>query len=78
MTTIAYIPYIPPAVEFQARCLSSGTMASLTGKYRYDEIEPIQVDFIEFCEENSARYSTWQSAWNDFRKLLKFETPAWK
>ena len=73
-----YTPYTPPPIDEQARLLSSGTMASLTNKNRYDEVEPIQHDFVEFCEENARYFETWQQAWNEFKKSLPFETPDWK
>lgn len=50
----------------QARSLSSGTLATLTGENTYSQIETIQNDFTEFCEENSRYYGTWQEAWPKF------------
>lgn len=50
----------------QARRLSSGTLATLTGKTLYTEIDEIRLEFIEFCEENSDKFKTWQPAWWSF------------
>ncbi len=61
-----YIEYTRETVTEMARGLSSGTLASLTGLNRYDEVDPIRAEFIEFCEENQIRYETWQPAWNEF------------
>lgn len=49
----------------QARGLSSGTLASLTGLSRYVQIDAIRLDFIEFCEENP-HMEKWPTAWNAF------------
>jgi len=78
MATTTYTPYVPPTIDIQARLLSSGTMGTLTGKSKYAELDPVQADFVEFCEENRAHYATWQAAWNDFRVLLPFKTPCWE
>ena len=55
-----------------ARLIASGTMATLTGFSRYDEIEPIQAEFVEFCEENEKVFATWQTAWDAYAKLKGF------
>ena len=51
----------------QAVTLSSGTIASLTGLCRYEEIEQVQMDFIGFCEEMQHEFTTWQQAWNVYK-----------
>jgi hypothetical protein len=51
----------------EARTLSSGTLATLTGERRYAALEVIQQEFVEFCEENANRYEHWQAAWKDYR-----------
>lgn len=55
----------------QSRQLSSGTIASLTGKVKYAEIDPIHAEFEEFCMENQGKYETWVEAWNDYKKVSK-------
>ena len=55
----------------QARQLSAGTLAGLTGFRKYVQVDVVQVDFVEFCEENQNQYRTWQPAWNDFWKLYQ-------
>jgi hypothetical protein len=54
----------------QAITLTSGTIATLTGLFRYDDIEKVQDEFVEFCEETSIRFTTWQQAWIAY-KLIK-------
>ena len=60
--------YIRCDLVTQARLLSGGTIASLTGKRRYDEIDPIHAEFEEFCEENKSRFETWTEAWREYQK----------
>lgn len=63
--------WLTPLVQ-QARALSSGTLASLTGYTRYDEVDPVYADFIDFCEENVNRFHTWVEAWNEFKTFRQF------
>ena len=56
----------------QARGLASGTLAGLCGSNLYSVVDQVQADFVEFCEENSNQYRTWQSAWTEYAKLKKF------
>ena len=58
----------------QARGLSSGTLSYLCQSTSYSVIEKVQQDFVEFCEENSNQYRTWQPAWDEYAKLKKIET----
>lgn len=60
-----------PALPTQARLLSSGTIGSMTGKHLYSEIEKIQADFTDFCEENENVYKIWQEAWKVFWPLYE-------
>ena len=53
---------LEPVVR-QASQLSSGTIASLTGKRRYDDIDQLRVEFVEFCESVPQWCDTWQRAW---------------
>ena len=55
-------------VHEQARTLSSGTIASITGQTRYDVIDRIQADFITFCERFGDRYAVWQEAWSVYHQ----------
>ena len=50
----------------QARRLSSGTIATLTGLRNYDEIEDVRNWFIEYIQETSDNSETWQQAWKRF------------
>jgi hypothetical protein len=55
-----------------ARQLSSGTMADLTGLSRYDQVDPVQFEFVEFCEETPGRWQNWQEAWRSFAQIKGF------
>ena len=48
----------------QARRLSSGTIASLTGQTKYVEIDKIRADFTAWCEGQP--YQKWQDAWEHY------------
>ena len=58
----------------QARGLSAGTMATITGFHKYSEIDPVQADFIDFCEENETKYRIWQEAWKVFADLKGYKS----
>lgn len=51
--------------------LSSGTLASLTGLRRYDELDTIHAAFLDFAKKNaetsSAPFTNWQEAWRHFQ-----------
>ena len=49
-----------------ARILSSGTIANLTGLRQYDDIDQVQARFVQFTIDHPADYETWQDAWADF------------
>jgi len=53
----------------QARRLSSGTIATLTGENRYVHIDRIRADFVTFCEGRSDE--KWQDAWAEFRPVFR-------
>lgn len=57
----------------QARGLSSGTLATLTGFCRYDQLDPIHADFIDFCEENVNRFENWKQAWREYASLKGYK-----
>lgn len=65
---------IAPVVR-QAHALSSGTLASLTGIKTFDELDEIQENFVQFCAENWAKYTTWQEAWAYFAEYHDTWTP---
>lgn len=51
-------------VSRQARALSSGTIASLTGLREYAGIDAAQAAFVAFVDRSGSAYATWQLAWN--------------
>jgi len=53
-------------VTDDARVLSSGTIANLTGLRHYDDIDQVQARFVQFTIEHPAGYETWQDAWAAF------------
>lgn len=53
-------------VAIDARQLSSGTIATLTGIRRYDQIDQIRYAFMQFVERAERTYETWEDAWLDF------------
>ena len=55
-------------IEKDIRHLSSGTMATLTGIKKYDEIDRIQYAFAEYAKKNERRrdWENWSDAWDDF------------
>lgn len=48
----------------QARTLSSGTIASISGQTQYAVIDRVQQNFMAFCIQFGSRYTTWQEAWS--------------
>lgn len=58
--------YHPVDLATQARLLSSGTLATLTGFSEYEKLDLIQTLFIDYCLANLAEFSTWQAAWSRF------------
>lgn len=64
-----YIDDHRETVTSQARALSSGTLSTLCGSTLYSVVDQIRADFIDYCDETSAHYKTWQAAWNDYAKL---------
>ncbi|MHA1286039.1 MAG: hypothetical protein ACTSPB_01425 [Candidatus Thorarchaeota archaeon] len=48
--------------------LSSGTMATLTGKKKYSELDKIQNDFAQWVEGSPRDFNTWQEAWRAYEK----------
>jgi hypothetical protein len=56
------------SIVSDARGLSSGTIANLTGKQKYNEIQKIQNDFVKFVMQNKTKYKKWHDAWMVFWK----------
>lgn len=57
----------PDSATNQAKTLSSGTLANLTGVKRYDQLDVIQNEFVAFCVENEGEFTCWQTAWEAFK-----------
>jgi len=55
----------------QARQLSSGTIAALSGYDKYVDIERVQTEFVEFCQ--TREFTCWQDAWNEFVGVTQLE-----
>jgi len=47
----------------QIKNLSSGTMATLTGYTRYNDLDAIQYSFLLWTKRNASNVETWQDAW---------------
>jgi hypothetical protein len=54
-----------------AACIFSGTLATLTGKQTYAELDVIQADFIAFVEQHPGQYEMWVQAWQVFREKAR-------
>lgn len=50
----------------QARRLSSGTIATLTGLRFYRDIDAIRAEFVTFCDGLNPKPKKWQHAWDKF------------
>lgn len=59
-------------VAVQARQLSSGTIATMTGETKYTVIDEIRALFVEFCETLPSGYDTWYQAWARFEFRLPY------
>ena len=55
-------------VRHDAMNLSSGTLATLTGRRSFAELERIQAEFVAFVERHPGQYATWIKAWRVFRE----------
>ena len=62
-------------IEKDIRYLSSGTMATLTGIKKYDDIDRIQHAFAEYAKKNERRrdWENWSDAWDDFEDSREIE-----
>lgn len=62
-------------IEKDIRHLSSGTMATLTGIKKYDDIDRIQSAFSKYAEKNERRrnWANWSDAWDDFEDSKELE-----
>ncbi len=54
-------------VVSDAKSLSSGTIATLTGLERYDQLDAVQAQFVVYCQQH-VTFVTWQNAWEQFAK----------
>jgi hypothetical protein len=65
-----------------ARCVASGTLATVTGLRRYDELDALRARFVAFCAAHEGDYDCWQTAWKAFVQeagdVPRAEEPAWK
>ena len=48
--------------------ISSGTIATLTGKTKYVETDAIQLEFLTFVQNSIKTFDNWQEAWHSFIK----------
>jgi hypothetical protein len=48
--------------------LSSGTMSTLTGLRKYDDLEKVQNEFIAYVKKSHTSYPNWATAWKAFKK----------
>ena len=46
--------------------LSDGTLAVLTGKRSFEELDAIQTGFVAFVSSHAGQFDTWMQAWNAF------------
>ena len=62
-------------IEKDIRHLSSGTMATLTGIKKYDEIDRIQHAFADYAKKNERKrdWENWSNAWDDFEDSREIE-----
>jgi hypothetical protein len=62
---------MPQNLLNQVISISSGTLATLTGKRLYSEIEIIHNEFIAYFITNQNKYSEvidWKTIWLDYKK----------
>jgi hypothetical protein len=50
----------------QCAAVSSGTMGTITGYRRYDDIDRITEQFIEYVRATEKEFTCWQKAWESF------------
>ena len=55
-------------VLHDAANLSNGTLAGLTGRRSFTELEQIQAEFVAFVEQHPGQYENWIKAWQVFRE----------
>lgn len=58
------------ALVRECASLASGTLATLTGRRLYSELDDIHARFIEFIQTHAPEntWRTWQDAWESFWK----------
>jgi hypothetical protein len=55
------------------RQLSSGTIATLTGARRYEDIDGWREDFCDWVDGCGIRFVSWVDAWESFRLYVLSE-----
>ena len=65
------VRFVPPSerVLQDVRAISSGTLGTLTGKSRYDELDGIHNDWIMWTWEQleaGRTFANWKDAWESF------------
>ena len=53
------------STQLDARTLSSGTMAVLTGARDYATLDVYQAEFVKYCDLHP-EFGTWQDAWDKY------------
>jgi len=55
-------------IMHDAANLADGTLATLTGRRSFAELEQIQAEFVAFVEQHPGKYASWIKAWQVFRE----------
>ena len=55
------------------RQLSAGTIGTLTGARRYEDIDGWRDDFCEWVESSGLRFDSWVDAWESFKGYVRLE-----
>lgn len=50
--------------------LSAGTIASLTGRTRYEDVGAIQLALFRHAQAHAERFDSWRDAWRDFARTV--------
>ena len=53
---------------YDCASLSSGTLSTLTGIRKYEDLDKIHSKFVAYVKKSHTSYSNWQSAWKAFEK----------
>jgi hypothetical protein len=52
--------------EYQIRTISSGTLGSVAGLKRYDEIDALRHSWLTWARSQGCPWFNWQQAWNAY------------